>query len=96
MSTANGIVGVIRGYRRGPNDQYPNQALIRVFTDPESLGGLVGARVIARDSHGNVYRGRVLKVLSLKNTTVVARFKPNIPGQLIGSYVEILRGEVGS
>jgi len=84
------IKGVIRGYRRGPNAQYCNQLLIRVFADPKDLGKLIGAKVVTRDSHGNTYRGRIIRVHSFRNSVVVAKFKPNVPGQLIGHYVEIL------
>jgi large subunit ribosomal protein L35Ae len=90
MSAVSKFVGVVKGYRRGGARQYNNQVLVQVFTDSKAVGGLVGAKVIARDAHGNVYRGRVVKVHSFKNCIVVARFKPNIPGQLIGSHVEIV------
>jgi len=85
------FVGVIRSYRRSGARQYNEQVLVQVFTDPKLVGSLVGAKVIARDRYGNVYRGKVVKVLSFKNCTVVVRFRPNVPGQLLGSRVEILR-----
>ncbi len=90
------IKGVIRGYRRGSNAQYCNQLLIRVFVDPKDLGKLIGAKVITRDSHGNTYRGKIIRIHSFRNSVVVAKFKPNLPGQLIGHYVEILSSKSSS
>jgi len=89
-STTQRIRGVIAGYRLGAGRQYNNQVLIKVFTDPKSVHRLVGARVIVGDRFGNVYRGKVVRVHSSKNCVVVARFRPNIPGQLIGSLVDIV------
>jgi large subunit ribosomal protein L35Ae len=86
------FVGVIKSYRRSGARQYNEQVLVQVFTDPKLVGSLVGAKVIARDKYGNVYRGKVIKVHSFKNCVVVVRFKPNIPGQLLSSRVEILKG----
>jgi ribosomal protein L35AE/L33A len=83
------VRGTILGYRKGPNQQYCNQVLLRVDVDSKSLGKLIGARVVTRDAHGNTYRGRVVRILSSKNRTVIAEFKPNIPGQLIGHAVEV-------
>jgi ribosomal protein L35AE/L33A len=86
------FVGVIRSYRRSGARQYNEQVLVQVFTDPKLVGSLVGAKAIARDRHGNVYRGNVVKVHSFRNCVVVVRFRPNIPGQLLSSRVEILKG----
>ncbi len=80
-------VGVIVGYRRGSNTQYTNQVLVVVErANPHSL---VGCRVVARDSKGNSYIGRVVKVVGSRNPKAVVVFRRNVPGQLIGSSVLI-------
>jgi len=90
MSATGKLIGVVKGYRRSRARQYNNQVLLHILADQKVLGSLVGAKVVARDLHSNVYRGRVLKVHSFRNCVVVARFKPNVPGQLIGARVEVM------
>jgi len=85
-----GVVrGVIVGYRRSRARQYNNQVLVKLFVPPAEAHGFIGARVVARDPHGNVYRGRIVKVHSRSRAVVRVFFEPNIPGQLIGSVVEV-------
>ena len=86
-----GVVrGVIVGYRRSRARQYNNQVLVKVFVPPKDVHSLIGSRVVARDPHGNVYRGRIVKVHSRSGSVVRVFFRPNIPGQMIGSVVEVL------
>ena len=84
------IRGAIIGYRRGSARQYNNQVLVKVFVDPKRVGSLVGAKVIASDRYGNVYRGRIVKIHSFSKSIAVVVFKPNIPGQMIGHLVSII------
>ena len=84
------VHGVIVGYRRSKARQYNNQVLVKLFVPPSEAHGFIGARVIARDRHGNVYRGRIVKVHSKSKAVVRVFFDPNIPGQMIGSVVEVL------
>ncbi|MCS7112309.1 MAG: 50S ribosomal protein L35ae [Ignisphaera sp.] len=84
-------VGAIVSYRRGGARQYNDHVIVKVFIGREGVGSLVGARAIATDDCGNMYRGRVLKVHSYRNSTVVVKFRPNIPGQLLGASVEFLK-----
>lgn len=90
MST-NKINGVILGYRRGSNIQYNNQVYVKVFVDPEIVHTLVGSKVVAKDVYGNVYKGKVVKVHGRNNSIIIVWFNPNIPGQLIGSLVDIVK-----
>jgi len=47
---------------------------------------------LVRDGYGNTYYGRVIKVHgSGKNKVVIARFNNNLPGQVIGSRVDIFK-----
>ena len=85
-------VGVILGYRRGSNEQYENQVRIKVFgiNDRRLASRLIGWRVMYRDQYGNVYRGKVIGVLGNRGV-VLARFKPNLPGQAITGLVVLER-----
>jgi len=91
MSTTTKINGVILGYRKGNNTQYNNEVYVKVFMDPKSVYGLIGSKVVIRDNHGNVYKGKVVKIHSHKNSIVIVRFDPGIPGQLIRSLVDIIK-----
>ncbi len=82
--------GLIMGYRRGTNTQYENQVIIMVddMGSRKEVSRLVGWRVLYRDKYGNTYRGKIVRVHGNKNT-VIAVFKPNLPGQAIGGLVYI-------
>lgn len=79
--------GLILSYRHGSNEQYPRQVLVGVPVDRKSVHGLIGAKVIARDEYGNVYTGKVTKVLGSRNPKLVVVFGRSVPGQLIGKPV---------
>ena len=83
--------GVIIGFRRGPGGVYPQVALVRVLdaNSRKETEKLVGSKVLARDKHGNVYEGVIVRTHG-NNNVVRVRFKPNVPGQMIGEMVEIL------
>ncbi len=89
-SQISSLRGIILGYRRSKARQYNNQVIVKVLVDPKNVGSLVGAKIIANDRYGNVYRGKIVRVHSFRNCTVIAVFRPNIPGQLIGSIVSII------
>ncbi len=78
------------GYRRGAGRQYNNQVLVKIFVEPKRVGTLVGAKVIASDRYGNVYRGKIVKIHSFSKSVAVVVFRPNIPGQMIGHLVTII------
>ena len=81
--------GVIVGFRRGLGRAYQNTVLVRLTApDDVDIDKLIGTKVIARDSHGNIYVGKVTRKHG-DNRVVRVRFQPNIPGQLLGSAVEI-------
>ncbi len=82
------ITGVIIGYRRGPRSQYNNCVLVRLdLPGGEVVDKYIGRKVIVRDKYGNEYIGRIIRRHSRNHPIVRVRFKPNIPGQLIGSKV---------
>jgi large subunit ribosomal protein L35Ae len=86
-------VGIVLGYRRGTNTQYPNQVLIKVVNlIVKKVDSLVGAKVSVRDRHGNLYIGKILRPHARgRNNVVIASFNRNLPGQAIGAEAIIYR-----
>jgi len=84
------LKGYIMGYRRGWNEQYPDEVLVKIegVNSKSEACKLIGCKVIAKDPHGNTYRGKIVKAHGKRGVVRVV-FKPNIPGQLIGSIAEI-------
>ncbi len=77
--------GVVVNYKVGNARQYNNYLLIKVMSSKyPNADTLVGCKVLIRDSNGNEYCGKVVKVHSRRNNVVVARMRRNIPGQLLG------------
>ena len=86
-------LGIVLGYRRGSNTQYVNQVLIKVISSKyANVSNLIGCRVLVKDSYGNEYRGRVIRVHGRgRNNVVIAVFNRNLPGQTIGAEALIYR-----
>lgn len=80
-------MGLALSYRRGSSEQYPRQVLVSVPVDRKSVHSLIGAKVLVKDKYGNIYIGKVTKVLGSRNPKLVAVFKKGVPGQLIGKPV---------
>ncbi len=85
------VFGIVKGFRRGGGRQYNNQVLIQLFADSKAIGSLVGAKIRVVDGYGNVYRGKIVKIHSFRNCIAIARFNSNLPGQAIGSRVEVYK-----
>ncbi len=85
------LIGIVMGYRRGTNTQYENQVLIKVegIETREQASRLIGRKVVAKDKYGNTYIGKIIGVHGDKGV-VRARFRRNLPGQMIAEVVEIL------
>ena len=83
--------GMVLGYRRGPNTQYPGQVVVSVLADRKVVYSLVGSKVKVKDKYNNTYIGRVVRVVGSRNPKVLVTFNKNIPGQLIGKQVIIER-----
>ncbi|NHI83520.1 MAG: 50S ribosomal protein L35ae [Candidatus Thorarchaeota archaeon] len=86
-----GLKGVVASYRRGKHLQHPNQVLL-LFNDIKTkteAASLIGRQVSWTSSTGREVLGKVLSVHG--NSGVVrAKFRTNLPGQAIGTPVEIL------
>jgi len=82
--------GIIVSCRRGPKTQKPKEYILR-FPGIESVGGagrLIG-RKVAWPVGEHEARGKIV-ALHGKNGLVRARFKKGMPGQALGSLVEII------
>ena len=82
--------GVIVSYWRGPKTQKPKEYILR-FPGIESVGG--AARLLSRKVAWPVgkheARGKIV-ALHGKKGLVRARFRKGVPGQALGSLVEII------
>ncbi len=83
--------GILMGYRRGSNTQYPRQVLVRVIESlKRRVDNLIGMKAVVRDKYGNEYIGRVVRTHARgKNNVIIVVFNRNLPGQVIGSEVKI-------
>jgi large subunit ribosomal protein L35Ae len=84
------VEGVIVSCRRGPKTQKPKEYILR-FSGIESVGG--AARLIGRKVAWPVGKHEVRgKIVALhgKNGLVRARFRKGVPGQALGSPVELV------
>jgi len=82
--------GVIVSCRRGPKTQKPKEYLLR-FPGIESVSG--AARLVGRKVVWPVGKHKATgKIVALhgKNGLVRARFRKGVPGQALGSLVEII------
>ncbi|NHJ12162.1 MAG: 50S ribosomal protein L35ae [Candidatus Thorarchaeota archaeon] len=86
-----GLKGVVTSYRRGKHLQHPNQVLL-LFNDIKTkaeAASLIGRQVSWTSPTGRDFVGKVLAVHG--NSGVVrAKFRTNLPGQAIGTPVELL------
>ena len=82
--------GVIVSCRSGPKTQKPKEYILR-FPDIESVGE--AARLIGRKVAWPIKKHKAVgKIVALhgKNGLVRARFRKGVPGQALGSPVEII------
>jgi large subunit ribosomal protein L35Ae len=84
------VEGVIVSCRRGPKTQKPKEYILR-FPGNESVG--VAARLVGRKVAWPIRKHKAIgKIVALhgKNGLVRARFRKGVPGQALGSLVEII------
>ncbi len=81
----------ILGFRRGTKSQYPSQVILRIdnVVDYKEASKYIGYKVVYKDSNGNIYRGKIVRLHGRKGL-VRAVFKPNLPGQAIGGVGELI------
>lgn len=82
--------GRLSNYRRGVHTEYTNQYVIEVdgVNDRASASGIIGKRVVWKTSTGKEIIGKVSKAHG-NSGAVLARFEKGLPGQAIGTEVEI-------
>ena len=82
--------GIVVSCRRGPKTQKPKEYILR-FPGIESVSRaaqLIG-RKVAWPKGKHVARGKIVAVHG-KNGLIRARFRKGIPGQALGSLMEII------
>jgi len=84
------VQGVIVNYRVGPKTQKPKECLVRFphITSFSEAGRLIG-RKIAWKNEKNKIVGKIVTAHGKKGL-VRARFKKGIPGQAIGTKVDLV------
>jgi len=83
--------GRIVNYKGGAHTQYTNRMIISPegTDNKEAAEKLIGKAVVWNTPGGNKINGKVTKVHG-KNGTVLVKFEKGLPGQAMGSQVDIL------
>ncbi|WP_455368990.1 50S ribosomal protein L35ae [[Eubacterium] cellulosolvens] len=84
------ISGIFVNFRQGMFRQYPHNILIRIpgIDSANSAAKYIGKKVVWRSESGKKLIGKVVKTHG-RNGVLIGRFKKSLPGQAIGSSVEI-------
>jgi large subunit ribosomal protein L35Ae len=84
------LEGVIVGYRRGPKTQSAKECIVRLsgVESANEAGRFVG-RKIAWPAGRRLLRGKIV-ALHGKKGFVRARFRKGVPGEALGTLVEIV------
>ena len=85
------IFGIFVNIRQGMFRQYPHNILIRIpgIDSSNSAAKYIGRKVIWRSKSGKKLVGKIVKTHG-RNGVLMSRFKKGLPGQAIGSSVEII------
>jgi len=83
--------GRVVNYKGGAHTQYTNRMIIAPegIENKEQAEKLVGKAVAWNTPSGNKINGKVSKVHG-KNGTVLVKFEKGLPGQALGTQVDIL------
>ncbi|HDI75424.1 MAG: 50S ribosomal protein L35ae [Thermoprotei archaeon] len=83
--------GAVISIRRGLKRQYPNQAIlvIKGVNSFNEACRLIGRKVILTLNSNKRIIGKIIRAHGKKGK-VIARFRKPLPGQVIGTKVEIL------
>jgi large subunit ribosomal protein L35Ae len=84
------IEGSIINYRTGPRTQRPKEYIIRFqsIKSPGEAGRLIG-RKVAWPTKERKIRGKIIG-LHGKNGLLMARFRKGLPGESVGTHIEII------
>ncbi len=82
--------GKITNYRRGRKTEYTNQFVIEIedIDSKEKASLLAGKRIVWKTSSGKEIIGKITKAHG-NNGAVLSRFNKGLPGQAVGTNVEI-------
>ena len=82
--------GIIVNYRGGLRTQTANQYIIKVegITEKAKAEKLRGKRIVWKTSKARAIKGKIMQAHGSKGA-VRARFEKGLPGQAIGTKVEI-------
>ena len=85
------ISGIFVNFRQGMFRQYPHNILIRIpgIDSSSSAAKYIGRKVVWRSESGKKLVGKVVKTHG-QNGVLLSRFKKSLPGQAIGSSIEII------
>ena len=85
------IFGIFVNIRQGMFRQYPHNILIRIpgIDSSNSAAKYIGKKVVWRSKSGKKLAGKIVKTHG-RNGVLLSRFKKGLPGQAIGSSVEII------
>jgi large subunit ribosomal protein L35Ae len=85
------IFGIFVNIRQGMFRQYPHNILIRIpgIDSSNSAAKYIGRKVIWRSESGKKIVGKIVKTHG-RNGVLLSRLKKGLPGQAIGSSVEII------
>jgi large subunit ribosomal protein L35Ae len=85
------ISGTFINFRQGMFRQYPRNILIRIpgIDSSNTAAKYIGRKVVWRSKSGKKLVGKVVKTHG-RNGVLLSRFKKSLPGQAIGSSVEII------
>jgi large subunit ribosomal protein L35Ae len=85
------IFGIFVNIRQGMFRQYPHNILIRIpgIESSNSAAKYIGKKVVWRSKSGKKLIGKIVKTHG-RNGVLLSRFKKGLPGQAIGSSVEII------
>ena len=84
------IEGVIKNYRVGPGTQRPKECIIRFahVTSSSEAGRLIGRKVAWKVGKNKIV-GKIVALHGDKGL-VRARFRKGVPGQALGTKVELV------
>ena len=85
------ISGIFVNFRQGMFRQYPHNILIRIpgIDNSNSAAKYIGRKVVWHSQSGKKLVGKVVKTHG-RNGVLISRFRKGLPGQAIGSSVEII------
>jgi len=81
--------GVIVNYRRGRHRQKTNHIIIETKLEKEKAENLIGKQLVWKSPKGKEIKGKITSLHGNKGC-VRAIFEKGLPGQALGSKIEII------